>query len=332
MFEIGAQMLKYASFHKNKIKIGEGLSYSLPEGEDFIWVFASKLTDLETNKLVADFDLDLNVLKSYTRANHSKRYSTKPFQFVFVDYFLEKEKFMSTKLLFILEKNYLITIAPQHFAYYDELFDNLLKELENCDTKKNINHLLYHFLEEDTEENYDVLANTEALIVSIERKLITNGKHMADVNEIISLKRELFHMTRRFWASAKIIFAIKKGLTPIVLDTGDLNLFDDIYHTFQHQLDIATAQKEMLADSLQIYTATISNQLATMSHSLNKTMKFLTALTVVLMIPTLIASIYGMNFKFIPFAEMTYGFYGIIGFMAVLLIGSLGYFWRKDWL
>lgn len=325
-------MLKYASFHKNKINIGEGLSYSKPEGEDFIWIFASKIADLEIDKLVADFNLDLNVLKSYTRANHSKRYSTKPFQFVFVDYFLEKEKFMSTKLLFILEKNYLITIAPQHFHYYDELFANLLKELENCDTKKNINHLLYHFLEEDTEENYDVLANTEALIVSIERKLVANGKHMADVNEIISLKRELFHMTRRFWASAKIIFAIKKGLTPIVLNTDDLNLFDDIYHTFQHQLDIATAQKEMLADSLQIYTATVSNQLATMSHTLNKTMKFLTALTVILMVPNLMASAFGMNFQHIPLADWTYGFYLMWGIMILALISTAAYFWRKDWL
>lgn len=325
-------MLKYAQFHQNKANIGEGLNYSMPKGDDFIWIFASKPTDLEVDKLVSDFNLDLNVFRSYTRANHSKRYSTKPFQFVFVDYFLEKERFMSTKLLFILEKNYLITIAPQHFHYYDELFANLLKELEGCETKKSINHLLYHFLEEDTEENYDVLANTESLIVNIERKLVSNGKHIADVNEIISLKRELFHMTRRFWASAKIIFAIKKGLTPIVLESDDINLFDDIYHTFQHQLDIATAQKEMLADALQIYTATVSNQLASISTNLNKTMKFLTALTVILMVPNLIASAFGMNFKYIPLTDWAHGFSLAWGIMVLALLLTAAYFWRKDWL
>ena len=139
-------------------------------------------------------------------------------------------------------------------------------------------------------------------------------------------------MTRRFWASAKIIFAIKKGLTPLVLDKDSANRLDDIYHTFQHQLDIATSQKEMLSDVLDVYSAGISNRMAFISNSLNKTMKFLTALTLIIMIPTLLASIYGMNFKFIPLADGQYGFYIILGLMAISLLATLSYFWRKKWL
>jgi len=322
-------MLKYALFDKEKVSFGEGLTYNLPVKEKFIWIFAFHPTEEELQKLVEDFKLDLKVLKTYNHAGHSKRYSIKPFQFAFVDYFLEGGNFKSARLLFILEKNYLITLTPQYTHYYDDLFVRMSNDSHH---KKNIAQLLYCFLEEDTEENYDVLANTEAKIVTIERKLLTNGKSLVNVDEIISLKRELFHMTRRFWASAKIIFAIKKGLTPLVLDNKTANLFDDIYHTFQHQLDIATAQKEMLSDGLQIYTATVSNQLANASNSINKTMKFLTALTVIIMVPTLVASVYGMNFKFIPLSEWHSGFYVAIGMMVISLLALLAYFWNKDWL
>jgi len=324
-------MLNYALFQKDKIVTGQGIDYAFPDKEEFIWLFLHKPTEEELQKIVQDFQLEPQALRNYSRANHSKRYSTKPFQFVFVDYFMEREKFKSAKLLFILEKNFLITITPQYFTYYDELFKHIVNHFKR-QTKRTLILLLYYFLEEDTEENYDVLSNTEALIVSMERRLMLSGRGMMNVDEIISLKRELFHITRRFWASAKIIFAIKKGLTPLTLDTKSMSLFDDIYHTFQHQIDIATAQKEMLSDAMQIYTASISNQLAISSNNINKTMKFLTALTVIIMVPTLVASIFGMNFKIIPLSEWPNGFYWITAGMVISLMFSAIYFVRKDWL
>ncbi len=324
-------MLKYALYHQGKPAIGEGLNYALPTNGDFLWLFLFKPSEDELKKIVADFSLDLKILRGFSRATHSTRYSTTPFQFVFVDYFLEKEKIKSSRLLFILDKNLLIIVSPQHFDYYHQLFNNIVQELAFCKNSKNIAHLLYHFLEEDTEENYDVLEKTEGQIIKIEQEVV-RGEKETNVEEIVSLKRDLFHMTRRFWASAKIIFAIKKGLTPLILDKDSANRLDDIYHTFQHQLDIATAQKEMLSDVLDVYSAGISNRMAFISNSLNKTMKFLTALTLIIMIPTLLASIYGMNFKFIPLADGQYGFYIVLGLMAASLLTTLAYFWRKKWL
>lgn len=324
-------MLKYALYHQGKPKIGEGLNYPLPANGDFIWLFLSKPEEEELKKIVKDFSLDLKNLRHFHRATHTKRYSTTPFQIVFVDYFLEREKIESTRMFIALSKNALIVITPRSFRYYNELFDRVVQELVFCKSGKNITHLLYHFLEEDTEENYDVLEKTESQIITMEKKLVA-GRTKVDVDEIVSLKRELFHMTRRFWASAKIIFAIKKGLTPLTLDRESASLLDDIYHTFQHQLDMATAQKEMLSDMLDIYTASLSNRLATISNSLNKTMKFLTALTVILMVPNLIASVFGMNFQFIPLTGGNYGFYIMIGLMTLSLIATLAYFWIKRWL
>ncbi len=324
-------MLKYALYHQGKPAVGEGLGYSLPTNGDFLWLFLFKPSEEELKKIVADFSLDLKILRGFSRVTHSTRYSTTPFQFVFVDYFLEKEKIKSSRLLFILDKNLLITISPQHFDYYHTLFNSIVQELAFCKNNKSIAHLLYHFLEEDTEENYDVLEKTEGQIIRIEQEVV-RGEKETKVEEIVSLKRELFHMTRRFWASAKIIFAIKKGLTPLVLDKDSSNRLDDIYHTFQHQLDIAMAQKEMLSDVLDVYSAGISNHMAFISHSLNKTMKFLTALTLIIMVPTLIASIYGMNFRSLPLAEGPNGFYIILGVMFVSLLVTFSYFWRKKWL
>jgi len=59
--------------------------------------------------------------------------------------------------------------------------------------------------------------------------------------------------------------------------------------------------------------------------------KRLTAFTVLLMVPTLLAGIYGMNFDFMPELSWPWGYPAALGLMAASVIG-LGIFFRsRDW-
>jgi magnesium transporter len=60
-------------------------------------------------------------------------------------------------------------------------------------------------------------------------------------------------------------------------------------------------------------------------------MKRLTAFTVVLMIPTLIAGIYGMNFKLMPELDWAAGYPFALGLMALTAGAAVMFFWRHDW-
>ena len=111
-----------------------------------------------------------------------------------------------------------------------------------------------------------------------------------------------------------------------------MKLLDDIYDTFHHQLDIAAAQKDMATDTIEIYATMVSNQLAKINNNMSHVMKTLTAFTVIIMVPTLIAGIYGMNFEHIPLAKESWGFIVTIGGMGVLA-GSIFYlFYHKEWI
>lgn len=325
-------MLRYLTSKQGKIERGEGLSYELPKQDEFIGIFLAQPTENELKKITGDFSLPLKSFQIYARATHSKRYSTKPFQFVFVDYFLEKHKITHTNIFFILERNFMIICIPHEYHYYTDLFERICEELKS-NGKKTIAQLLYLWLQEDTEENYDVLTKSEEIIADIEQRLIKSERESTvDVEEIIKTKRLLFHMTRRFWASAKIIFAIKKGLTPLTLDVESTMLLDDIYDTFHHQLDIAASQKDMLSDMLEVYATMISNHLAMINNNMSHVMKTLTSLTVIIMVPSLIASIYGMNFEHIPFAQETYGFFSITITMLFSAFLLYHFFSQKKWI
>lgn len=64
----------------------------------------------------------------------------------------------------------------------------------------------------------------------------------------------------------------------------------------------------------------------------NKIIKMFTILSVIFMPPTLIASIYGMNFKLLPELDWDYGYLYAIALMALSMGMTLFFFKRKKWL
>jgi len=64
----------------------------------------------------------------------------------------------------------------------------------------------------------------------------------------------------------------------------------------------------------------------------NKIIKIFSVASVALLPPTLIASIYGMNFKFMPEVDWAYGYPFALGLMAASVAAPFLYFWRKGWL
>jgi magnesium transporter len=64
----------------------------------------------------------------------------------------------------------------------------------------------------------------------------------------------------------------------------------------------------------------------------NQVIKIFTLVTVIFMPPTLIASIYGMNFRFMPELAWTGGYPFAIGLMILSSLIFLWYFRKKKWL
>jgi len=64
----------------------------------------------------------------------------------------------------------------------------------------------------------------------------------------------------------------------------------------------------------------------------NRVIKIFTVVTVIFMPPTLIASMYGMNFKYIPELSSSYGYPFAIILMVLSSVLTLLFFKKKKWL
>jgi magnesium transporter len=64
----------------------------------------------------------------------------------------------------------------------------------------------------------------------------------------------------------------------------------------------------------------------------NKIIKIFSVASVALLPPTLIASIYGMNFQYMPELHMSWGYPMAIGLMVASALVPMWYFRRRGWL
>jgi len=279
---------------------GTGLDWPSQAGKiGLFWLHVIKPNREEIDRICSFFKLQRKKFETLPRIQRSKRYSFKPFSFTLVDYFTFRGKIEIENILFVIGDNYLITVSPKSLPHYEEIFRELVEKL--TEFKPVVGYLFYEILDADIEINFDVLQITERKITKLEEDILNTKTALRAISKIIRRKRELLLMWRRFWGSSKIIFSIKKGLTPIKMDESLVRLLDDIHDTYIYQMEIIDAQRSILTDALTIFETTISNRLATISNTINTSIKkltwimlLLTGIATVLTIPNTVATIFGI--------------------------------------
>ena len=326
-------MIRYILFNlKGSIRKGTGTGSPKPAKGEYLFIYLSRPGKEEIDKASSEFGFDKKPMANIGRETHSRRYITLPFQFVMRTVYLENSKIETSNLLFVLTERCMITASSKESKYYDELVDNLFEGFRKTRVR-GICHIFCNFLQEDVDENYEVLGRIEEQIKQIEFKAaVFERESKVKVEDIMYLKSQLYKLSRQFWATTRVISLIRMGVAQVPLDGESVRLLGDVHETFLHQIDVAAAQKEMLSDTLTVYSTGISNRLAIVSNELNLIVKRLSGYALVLLIPTLIASVYGMNFRHIPLSEAWWAFYAINGFMLLTMVAILAYAKRNNWL
>ncbi|MGZ9583178.1 magnesium/cobalt transporter CorA [Paenibacillus marinisediminis] len=103
-----------------------------------------------------------------------------------------------------------------------------------------------------------------------------------------------------------------------------LAYFTDIHDHLVRLSEMIESNRELTADMRDSYIAINSNRM-------NSIMKTLTVMTSFFIPLTFIASIYGMNFENMPELSWRWGYFGVLGVMAILGSGMIFFLWRKGW-
>ncbi len=104
----------------------------------------------------------------------------------------------------------------------------------------------------------------------------------------------------------------------------DQDLLDDALTEVQQALEMTNISSNILSSMMDAFASIISN-------NLNVVMKVLASITIVVSLPTMVASFYGMNVT-LPLQQHDLAFGLVLTLALTLAGGALFFLWRKDWL
>lgn len=102
----------------------------------------------------------------------------------------------------------------------------------------------------------------------------------------------------------------------------DTELLEDVIIENKQAIEMCSIYRDIMSNTTEAFASVISN-------NLNITMKTLTSLTALLSIPTIIASLWGMNVA-VPFAGTAWGFWAVLGIAAIVAVLAAVFMIRKN--
>jgi magnesium transporter len=138
--------------------------------------------------------------------------------------------------------------------------------------------------------------------------------------QLLNFEKSLVYFTTSLKSNELMMMRLQQHSVMSNLKETERELIDDVIIETKQAIEMAKIYSNILGNMMGAHSSIISN-------NLNITIRFLTSVTIILSIPILIASLYGMNVR-VPFADNEHAFWIVI-FMALLLSGIGVLFFRK---
>lgn len=205
--------------------------------------------------------------------------------------------------MILVRDDYFITVSLKKTKVIDDFEKRRIKSFSTYKKSRFIFQILFtnasYFL------TYLKKINKETEIAEY---ILKNSMKNKELLKLLSLEKSLVYFTTSLKSNEVIMEKTMKGKI-IKLYEDDEDILEDAIIENKQAIEMSKIYSDILNGTMDAYASIISN-------NLNGVMKFLTSITIVLAIPTMVSSFWGMNVN-LPFQNSSFGF------MAMLLISIL---------
>lgn len=301
-------------------------------GEGFVWLSLSRPDEVQMDAIAEEYGLhELTVEDALTHRQRPK-VEIHDDHLVFVIRSVhympegtgwdENEKISTGQLLMVLGRNYIITIRMgMDRARLSRLGERVAEEPELI--QPGPAGVLWAITDLMVDDYLRTVQQLEDLVEDMEDEVFEPG-YVTDIEDIYILKREILEMRHAIdplTTALRTLMGMRGQLMPKAVRRYLQDVLD-------HQLvaaDMAQGFDERL--SALIDAAAVKIQLQQ-----NTDMRTISAYAAILAVPTALAGIYGMNFDNMPELHWEYGYFIVLGVMAVVVAFLVWLLRRNKWL
>lgn len=225
--------------------------------------------------------------------------------------------FVTVPIGIILTPENIITISSYENPVLQKFLDNRVKNFSPSDERL----FVLQILEQTVLRYLNCLKQLNTKRNLIEKELYDSSRNR-ELRQLLSIEKSLVYFVNSLSANELLKMKMKRtDFLGIQKDEDLSDLFEDIIIDNSQALEMSNIYTNILNGTMDAYSSIISN-------NLNMVIQRLTLITIILMVPTLVASFYGMNVQ-LPFMEDNKAFYGIVTISLVISLLLAWYFQRK---
>jgi magnesium transporter len=219
--------------------------------------------------------------------------------------------------------DYVITLPNEPIPPVEYLFERCRarEDLRDQLFSKGPGYLLYKIVDDCVDASFPMLRKMGNKLERLEEEVF-EGRSEEIVRDLATVKQEIINFRR-----------VVRPQRPALRDLERTRRYipEDLEIYFDDVLDASERVWDMLENFKEVVEALESTNEAVLSHRLNDTFRILTAISVIVLPLTLIASIFGMNTR-VPGEQSVAGFWIVVAIMVVVLVGMIALFKRRRWL
>ena len=287
--------------------------------KDMIWIDLNDVSDAIETELEQFLKIYIQEDEEIEEIELSSRYIQTEDSIVANSNFL-LDNFQIQPVSFILKNGILVSVRDAELKSFNETIKKIYADTKSYTTGY---HVLVALLETRVEYDADLIEDITDQITNLSKTLNTEDDLDQDIlMSIKDLQEKVMIIRQNIIDKQRVVSnMLKSNLFPKELLPNLTMVIRDINSLFEYTR-FGFDRLDYLQDTF----------LGLVNIQQNKIIKIFTVVSVIFMPPTLIASMYGMNFKFMPELDWKFGYPFSIFLMVSFAVAVLLYFKRKKWL
>ncbi len=307
----------------NIYKTEDGVLQELNEFIPGAWVHVSMPDDDDVTRIVEELGVDPDYVRAALDEEETPRVDSEEGDtLIIVDIpVMEREKsnssllYSTLPLAIIHRQDMIITVCLR-----DTSLINMFKDgkVRGFNTVKKTRFILL-LLQKNAARYLTYLKHIDKTSVSIESELHKSMQNR-ELIQMLALEKSLVYFSTSLTSNERVLKKLLR-LDFIQNYPDDTELLEDLLVENEQAINMCSIHRDILSGTMDAFASIISN-------NLNVVMKLLASITIVLSIPTIVASFFGMNTG-VPFEGEPMGFYIVMAIACGFSIITAIILWRK---
>ncbi|HUT38837.1 MAG TPA: magnesium transporter CorA family protein [Methanoregula sp.] len=216
----------------------------------------------------------------------------------------------------IITRDYIVTVCSRKAQMLDDFVSGKVRHFTTAKRTRFMFQIFYR----NASYYLNHLRQIERSISRIEIELHRSMKN-EELFQMMELEKSLIYFSTSLKSNEAVLERILRS-KPLTMYEDDAEFLEDVIIENKQAMEMSQIYLHILNGMTQAFATIISN-------NLNIVMKFLASVTIIIAVPTMIASFYGMNVLNLPLSDQPLAFQTIFGISVMISVAMGILMWKK---